>query len=83
MKKDFQKFLCGADSTHIVEGIGGARVAQRCGLSMSHFTHAFRVSTGIMPHGWAVKRRVAMVKELIAVRNSTLAEAALAVGFSD
>jgi len=58
-------------------------IAQECGLSLSHFSKAFRVSVGMAPHQWLVKRRVDRAKDLLRNRTSPLAEVALASGFGN
>jgi AraC-like DNA-binding protein len=60
-----------------------ADLANDCGLSASHFSRAFRQSTGLSPHQWLLKRRVDMAKTLLPDRKLSLSEVALACGFSD
>jgi len=59
------------------------QVAQECGLSVSHFSRAFRQSTGVAPHRWLVQRRVETAKELLHQGNLSLTEIALHCGFAD
>jgi AraC-like DNA-binding protein len=59
------------------------RVAQECALSVSHFSRAFRETTGDTPHRWLLKRRVDAAKTLMHDGNPHLAEVAVACGFSD
>ena len=35
------------------------RLARECGLSSSHFARAFKTTTGLAPHQWLTRRRVA------------------------
>ncbi|MFL6602509.1 MAG: helix-turn-helix domain-containing protein [Steroidobacteraceae bacterium] len=58
-------------------------IAEECGLSTSHFSRGFRVSVGMAPHNWLLKRRVAHAKGLLANRQLSLSEVALACGFAD
>jgi AraC family transcriptional regulator len=58
-------------------------LAQECRLSASHFSRAFRNSTGVPPHKWIIKRRVERAKELLLESDLKLAEIALACGFFD
>lgn len=58
-------------------------VAQQCGLSVSHFSRAFRESTGLAPHRWLIKRRIEVAKDVLRNSRLTLAETALSVGFAD
>jgi AraC-like DNA-binding protein len=60
-----------------------ADLAQACGLSIRHFTRAFRQSTGLSPHRWLVGQRVERAKALLQGSSSTLSEIALACGFAD
>lgn len=58
-------------------------VAAACGLSVSHFTRAFRQSVGTSPHAWLVRQRVARAKVMMRAQDRSLAEIALACGFAD
>lgn len=58
-------------------------VARECGLSMSHFSRAFRNTVGEPPHTWLVKRRLEAAKEMMASRDVALATVALSCGFAD
>jgi AraC-like DNA-binding protein len=59
------------------------QVAQACGLSVSHFSRAFRRSVGAAPHNWLLARRVEAAKERLRDPRLPLAQVALACGFSD
>ncbi len=58
-------------------------LARECGLSPSYFAHAFRQTTGITPHQWLIRRRVAFARELLLAGQLGLAEIAAACGFVD
>jgi AraC family transcriptional regulator len=60
-----------------------AEVARACGLSVSHFSRAFRKSTGLAPHTWLLQARVEHAMILLRQRNQVLSEIALACGFVD
>lgn len=60
-----------------------ATIARECGLSVSHFSRAFRQSTGMPPHAWLLQRRIDTAKTLLADRKLVLAEVALQCGFAD
>jgi AraC-like DNA-binding protein len=60
-----------------------AELAKECGLSASHFSRAFKQTTGIAPHQWLLHRRVENAKQLLRSRQSSLSEIALACGFAD
>jgi len=58
-------------------------LASECGLSVSHFAHAFKATFGMPAHRWLVHRRVERSKELMAQTAESLAEIADEVGFAD
>jgi AraC family transcriptional regulator len=60
-----------------------ADVASECRLSVSHFSRAFRQSTGVAPHRWLLNRRVEMAKDLLRDREASLSQVALRCGFAD
>jgi AraC-like DNA-binding protein len=59
------------------------QLAQACGISVAHFTRAFRQSTGTSPHRWLRDRRVEQAITLLAGTDETLASIAAACGFAD
>ena len=58
-------------------------IARECGLSISHFSRAFRQSTGMAPHRWLVQRRVEAAQALLADSRMSLSDIALRCGFAD
>ncbi|HEX3364169.1 AraC family transcriptional regulator [Phenylobacterium sp.] len=60
-----------------------AEIAGACGLSVSHFSRAFRRSTGLAPHAWLLHVRVEAAKTMLRGRGSSLSMIALACGFAD
>lgn len=60
-----------------------AEVAQGCGLSPSHFSRAFKISTGLAPHAWLQQYRVDKAKALLRRGDSRLADIAIQCGFAD
>ncbi|KAA1176525.1 helix-turn-helix transcriptional regulator [Rhizobium tropici] len=60
-----------------------ATLADACGLSVRHFTRAFRQSVGISPHRWLVQKRVELAKQLLQNSRLSLLEITLACGFAD
>lgn len=58
-------------------------VARECGLSATHFSRAFKRSTGTTPHGWLQKCRIEHAMLLLPDRDLPLAEIALRCGFAD
>ncbi len=59
------------------------QIAAELGLSTSHFSRAFRASTGLPPHQWLLRQRVAKAKQLMADRRLSLSEIAIAAGFAN
>ncbi len=53
------------------------------GLSLSHFCHAFKASTGMPPYRWHLNTRVRRAQKLLVETSDPLAEIALASGFAD
>lgn len=58
-------------------------VARACGLSHSHFNQAFKISVGMSPRQWLAERRIERAKWLLINTEHTLANVALACGFSE
>ena len=58
-------------------------IAKACGLSNSHFSRAFRQSTGLAPHQWLLTRRIETAKGLLLRSRDPLSEVGLACGFAD
>lgn len=70
-------------NAHLAGDISHAQIAQQCGLSPSHFARSFRVSTGLAPHQWLLRRRVECAKDLLRDRAQPLTAIAFACGFAD
>ena len=58
-------------------------VASACGLSVSHFSRAFRKSTGVAPHAWLLLARVEAAKHLLRKPDMSLSKISRACGFAD
>lgn len=58
-------------------------LANDCGVSVSHFSRAFRQSTGLSPHQWLLLHRVDQAKALLRDRAMSLSNVALSCGFAD
>ncbi|MDQ7996297.1 MAG: AraC family transcriptional regulator [Luteibacter sp.] len=58
-------------------------VADACGLSVNHFSRAFRRSLGKPPHRWLLDRRIDRARELLRATAMSLADIALACGFAE
>ena len=59
------------------------QIASEFGLSVSHFSRAFRISTGLPPHQWLLRVRVKAAKQLMTVRDLPLSEIAISAGFAN
>ena len=70
-------------SAHLDGNLPLQRVAELCGLSTSHFAHAFRRTVGVAPHRWLLRRRVERAIDILGGGRDSLSDIALACGFSD
>jgi AraC family transcriptional regulator len=52
-------------------------------LSQFHFIRAFKHSVGLSPYQYVLSARISVAKELLSKRDLSIADVALAVGFSD
>src|SRR5258707_4762872 len=59
------------------------QIAAEFDLSVSHFSRAFRISTGLPPHQWLLRQRVNTAKQLMSVRDLSLSEIAISAGFAN
>lgn len=58
-------------------------LAASCGLSVSHFTRAFRESTGLPPHRWLLAARVKQAQDMLHRSTMPISHIALDCGFAD
>jgi len=58
-------------------------IARACGLSVSHFSRAFRRSTGLAPHAWLLQTRVDSAKAMLRKDDASLSAIARTCGFAD
>ena len=69
------------------ENLGGKlplqAIAEELGLSVSHFSRAFRAATGLPPHRWLLHHRVRTAKRLMSERGSSLSDIAVSAGFAN
>jgi AraC family transcriptional regulator len=68
---------------NIKRGVVLKEVARECGLSVGHFSHAFRRTLGAAPHKWLIKQRVLLSKEKLRDDELSLSDVATECGFSD
>jgi AraC family transcriptional regulator len=68
---------------HIGERISLDELAREAGVSRFHFARQFRLSTGESPMGYLRRMRIERSKSILQTRDSTIAEVAARLGFSD
>jgi AraC family transcriptional regulator len=74
---------CDALASRLEGDVPLKEIAAECGLSVSHFSRAFRQSTGLPPHRWLLRQRIQLAKVLMEDNRQTLAQIAVAAGFAD
>jgi AraC-like DNA-binding protein len=68
---------------HLAGDVSLGDAARECALSRSHFSKAFKQTTGQTPHAWLVAQRVEAARRLLAQPDLPIAEIAASCGFSD
>ena len=68
---------------HLGSSLSLAELAGVAGFSPQHFSMAFRNATGLTPHRYVTRARVAEAEQLLAAGRMSVAEVALAVGFAN
>jgi AraC-like DNA-binding protein len=68
---------------HLAGNVSLADVARECALSRSHFSKAFKQTTGRAPHAWLVAQRIEAAQRLLRDPTLSIAQVAVACGFSD
>ncbi|AGE26158.1 AraC family transcriptional regulator [Pseudomonas poae] len=68
---------------HLGESLAIANLAQACALSRSHFSRAFKCTTGLSPQEWIRQQRIQRAKELITGSSLSLTQISLECGFCD
>jgi AraC family transcriptional regulator len=68
---------------HISRRIGISELASLAGLSQFHFIRAFKHSVGRSPYQYILSERIRVAKETLSKSDLSIADVALAVGFSD
>jgi AraC family transcriptional regulator len=64
-------------------GVPLKELARECGLSVAHFSHAFRRTPGVAPHNWLIEERIVLSKEKLRDDRLSLTDVAAECGFSD
>jgi len=65
------------------ESLEVSELAHACSLSRSHFSRAFKASTGLAPQDWIRQQRIARAKLLIRHTDLSLTQISLECGFCD
>lgn len=63
--------------------VGLATLARLAGLSQSHYSRAFKASTGLAPYQWQLRARIGRAQGLLVNTNGGLESIAEATGFAD
>ena len=69
--------------THFSQRVELATLARLVDLSQSHFSHAFKVSTGVAPYRWQLDARIRRAQRLLLETRRPLEQVAEATGFAD
>lgn len=67
----------------LASGIEVHALAEACHLSRSHFSRAFKRSTGAAPQVWIQRQRISRARRLLRGSNLSLSQIALECGFCD
>ncbi len=68
---------------HIADRLTLQDLSRAAGISRMHFAAQFKALTGVTPHHYVLARRVEFSQTLLCAQEHTIAEIALAVGFSN
>lgn len=68
---------------HIDRDVPMTELADSCGLSVGHFSRAFRTSFGLPPHRWLLRERVRRAADLMSSTELPIDEIAVTCGFVD
>jgi len=67
---------------HLNEKTTISELAKLVDLTRFHFIRSFKQAAGVPPHQFMIQRRVDRAKEMLAERNSSIAEIAARTGFN-
>jgi AraC family transcriptional regulator len=68
---------------HLPQRIDLAHLASLAGLSASHFSRAFKASTGMAPYRWQLDARIRRAQALLIDTRASLDQVAATTGFAD
>jgi AraC family transcriptional regulator len=66
-----------------LQGVPLKEVARECGLSVGHFSRAFRRTLGVAPHNWLIEQRIVLSQERLRDDRLSLTDVAAECGFCD
>ena len=69
--------------THLPKRVELAHLAALAGLSQSHFSRAFKASTGMAPYRWQLDARIRRAQALLIDTRASLDQVAEVTGFAD
>ena len=69
--------------THLPERVDLAHLSELVGLSLSHFSRAFKASTGMAPYQWQLNARIRRAQAQLIGTDASLDQVAEATGFAD
>jgi AraC-like DNA-binding protein len=75
--------ICEYIVSNLDRNIGLETLAQMAGLSVQHFSRAFKQTVGMPPHYYILRRRVERAQHMLRNTQLPLAQIALSAGFSD
>jgi AraC family transcriptional regulator len=75
------KRSCAYIDAHLSERLSLADVSRAAGFTGMHFARLFRASTGLSPHNYVLRRRIAAAKVLLLDADHPMLDIALLVGF--
>ncbi|MCB1710357.1 MAG: helix-turn-helix transcriptional regulator [Halioglobus sp.] len=67
---------------HLDQPLSVARLAAVAGVGVTHFSNTFKRVTGVTPHRYILRERMARARELLRMTALTVGEVAEAVGFA-
>ena len=68
---------------HLPRRVDLARLVKLAGLSQSHFSRAFKASTGMTPYRWQLDARIRRAQALLIDTDASLDDVAETTGFAD
>jgi AraC-like DNA-binding protein/PAS domain-containing protein len=75
--------ICQYIASNLDQNIPLETLAQMAGLSVHHFSRAFKQSMGMPPHGYILQRRIERAQDMLRNTRHPLSEIASLAGFSD